>query len=116
MRLIALLAATTLSLTLAGCSKPTQDKTGDDLKAVGHEISAAAKNVAATPAVQAVGSDIKQGAAAAADKTKEAAKDAGAQIKVGAEKAGAEIKAGADKAADKTDAALNKANADSTRK
>ena len=83
MRLIAILAATTLSLTLAGCSKPTQDKTGEDLKAVGHEISAAAKNVAATPAVQAVGSDIKQGAA---------------------------------EAADKTDAALNKANADSTRK
>ena len=115
MRATAALTIAALSLSLAACSKPTQDKTGEDLKAVGHEIGAAAKEVAATPAVKAVGSDLKEGAAEAADKTKEVAKQAGAELKVGAEKAGSEIKGSADKAADKTDAALNKANADSKR-
>ena len=111
MRLTAVLALTTLSLIAAACSKPTQDKAGADFKAVGHEIGDAAKDVAATPAVKAVGDDIKQGASEAADKTGEVAKKAGTEIKEGAQKVGADIKAGADKAADKTDVALKKADA-----
>jgi hypothetical protein len=87
-----------LWLALAACSKATQDKTGNDLKAVGSEVGAAAKDVAATPAVKDLGSDIKQGTKEAADKTKDAAGKAGEQLKAGAKDAGA-----------KTDDALNKA-------
>jgi ribosomal protein L12E/L44/L45/RPP1/RPP2 len=85
-------------LALAACSKATQDKTGQDLKAVGSEVGAAAKDVAATPAVKDLGSDIKQGTQEAAAKTKVAADKAGEQLKAGAKDAGA-----------KTDEALNKA-------
>jgi hypothetical protein len=87
-----------LWLALAACSKATQDKTGQDLKAVGSEVGAAAKGVAATPAVKDLGSDIKQGTEEAAAKTKDAAGKAGEQLKAGAKDAGA-----------KTDDALNKA-------
>jgi hypothetical protein len=105
---IALLSAVAVALALSACSKPTQDKTSSDLKAAGHEIGSAVKDVAATPALKAVGSDIKQGAHEAADKTKAAAHDAGPELKQagndlkdGAHKAGADIKSGTDKAADK---------------
>jgi hypothetical protein len=87
-----------LWLALAACSKATQDKTGQDLKAVGSEVGAAAKDVAATPAVKDLGSDLKQGTQEAAAKTKVAADKAGEQLKAGAKDAGA-----------KTDDALNKA-------
>jgi len=85
-------------LALAGCSKPTQDKTAQDLKAVGSEVGSAAKQVAATPAAKALGSDIKQGTQEAAAKTKAAADQAGEKLKEGAKDAGA-----------KTDQALNNA-------
>jgi len=94
-----------LWLALAACSKATQDKTGQDLKAVGSEVGAAAKGVAATPAVKDLGSDIKQGTEEAAAKTK-----------VAADKAGEELKAGAKDAGAKTDAALNKAKDDVSKK
>ncbi|MFI4965337.1 MAG: hypothetical protein ACHP9T_08225 [Caulobacterales bacterium] len=100
-----------LWLAVAGCSKPTQDKTAQDLKAVGSEVGAAAKDVAATPAVKSLGSDIKQGTQEAAAKTKVAADQAGAKLKAGAEKTGDELKSDAKDAGAKTDAALNKANA-----
>ena len=111
MRVIA--AATLgLALAIAGCSKPTQEKTSADLKAAAGEVGDAAKQVAATPELKAVGSDIKQGAAEAADKTKEAAgkageklKEAGSDLKAGAQKAGSDLKTGADKAGDKVDEA-----------
>jgi hypothetical protein len=96
-------------LAVAACSKPTQDKTSQDLKAVGSEVGAAAKQVAGTPAVKELGSDIKQGANEAAAKTKVAADQAGDKLKAGAEKAGDQIKSGAKDAGAKTDAALNKA-------
>jgi hypothetical protein len=99
-------------LAVAACSKPTQDKTSQDLKAVGSEVGAAAKSVAATPAVKDLGSDIKQGANEAAAKTKVAADEAGEKLKAGAAKAGDDIKSSAKDAGAKTDAALNKANAD----
>src|SRR6185312_3034353 len=85
-------------LAVAACSKPTQEKTSADLKAVGSEVGAAAKDVAATPAVKELGADIKQSASEAAAKTK-----------VAADTAGDKLKAGANDAGDKTDAALNKA-------
>ena len=111
MRVIA--AATLgLALAIAGCTKPTQEKTSADLKAAAGEVGDAAKQVAATPELKAVGSDIKQGAAEAADKTKEAAGKAGEKLKAGAEKAGAEIKEGAKTVGAKTDTALNQANED----
>ncbi len=103
-------------LAVAACSKPTQDKTSQDLKAVGSEVGAAAKQVAATPAVKELGSDIKQGANEAAAKTKVAADEAGDKLKAGAAKAGEDIKSSAKDAGAKTDAALNKANADSQKK
>jgi hypothetical protein len=87
-----------LWLAVAACSKATQDKTGQDLKAVGSDAAAAAKDVAAAPAMKNLGSDIKQGASEAADKTKVAADKAGEKLKESAKDAGA-----------KTDAALNKA-------
>jgi hypothetical protein len=96
-------------LAVAACSKPTQDKTSQDLKAVGSEVGAAAKQVAGTSAVKELGSDIKQGANEAAAKTKVAADQAGDKLKAGADKAGDQIKAGAKDAGAKTDAALNKA-------
>ena len=98
-----------LWLALVSCSKATQDKTGQDLKAVGSEVGAAAKDVAATPAVKDLGSDVKQGAQEAAAKTKVAADQAGEKLKAGAADAGDKLKAGAKDAGDKTDAALNKA-------
>ena len=96
-------------LAVAACSKPTQEKTSADLKAVGSDAATAAKDVAASPAVKELGADIKQGANEAAAKTKVAADEAGSKLKAGADKAGEKIKAGAKDAGDKTDAALNKA-------
>jgi predicted small secreted protein len=96
-------------LALAACSKATQDKTGQDIKAVGSEVGAAAKDVAATSAVKDLGSDIKQGTQEAAAKTKVAADEAGDKLKAGAADAGEKLKAGAKDAGAKTDAALNKA-------
>ncbi len=81
-------------LALAACSQPTQDKTTQDLKTVGSDVGAAAKDVAAAPAVKELGSDIKQGA----------------------REAGHELKEGAKTAGEKTDAALNKANDDASKK
>jgi hypothetical protein len=93
-----------LWLAVAACSKPTQEKTSEDLKAVGSQVGQAAKDVAATPAVKELGSDIKQGASEAAAKTK-----------VAADQASDKLKASAQNAAEKTDNALNKA-ADSAAK
>jgi hypothetical protein len=101
MRTIAAIGLLGLTLAFAGCSKPTQEKTSEDLKAAGKEVGAAVKEVAATPAMKAVGSDIKQGVEEAGDK-----------LEAGAKKAGAELKQGAKKAGDKTEAALNDANND----
>jgi hypothetical protein len=98
MRTFVVAAVLGLAFAVAGCSKPTQDKTAQDLKAVGGEVGSAAKQVADTPAAKALGSDIKQGAQEAAAKTKEAASDAGDKLKAGAKDAGA-----------KTDKALNDA-------
>ena len=98
MRVILNAAGLGICLAIAGCSQPTQDKTSADLKAAASQVKDAAKEVAATPEMQAVGADIKQGASEAGDKLKE-----------GAEKAGDQIKEGAQKAGDKTEAALNKA-------
>jgi hypothetical protein len=96
-------------LALAACSKPTQDKTSNDLKAVGSDAAAAAKDVAGAPAMKQLGSDIKQGTEEAAAKTKVAADEAGEKLKAGAQDAGAKLKSDAKTAGDKTDAALNKA-------
>ena len=111
MRII-MAASLGLALAIAGCSKPTQDKTSADLKAAGKEVGAAAKDVAATPAMKAVGADIKEGAAEAGAKTKEAAgkageklKEAGGDLAVSAKKAGSDLKVGADKAETKLDEA-----------
>ena len=112
MRTLTVVAALGVCLAIAGCSKSTQEKTGQDLKAVGSEVGAAAKDVAATPAVKDLGTDIKQGTQEAAAKTKAAADEAGDKLKAGADKAGADIKSGAKDAGDKTDAALNKAKED----
>jgi|SRR6185369_7940209 ElaB/YqjD/DUF883 family membrane-anchored ribosome-binding protein len=101
-----------ICLAIVGCSQPTQEKTSADLKAAAGQVGDAAKDVAATPEVKAVGSDIKQGAAEAGDKLEAATDKAGEKLKEGAAKAGAEIKEGAKAAGDKTDAALNKANED----
>ena len=98
MRMLVTAAALGALLAVAGCSKPTQDKTAQDLKAVGSEVGSAAKQVADTPAAKSLGSDIKQGASEAAEKTKEAAGHAGETLKEGAKDAGA-----------KTDKALNDA-------
>ncbi|MDB5464022.1 MAG: cell surface protein [Phenylobacterium sp.] len=98
-----------LWLSVAACSKPTQDKTSQDLKAVGSEVGAAAKQVAGTPAVKELGSDLKQGANEAAAKTKVAADEAGDKLKAGAAKAGSDLKSSAKDAGAKTDAALNNA-------
>jgi len=105
-----------LWLAVAACSKATQDKTSQDLKAVGSEVGAAAKGVAATPAVKDLGSDIKQGTQEAAAKTAVAADQAGEKLKEGAKDAGTKLKEGAKTAGDKTDAALNKAKDDVSKK
>ena len=99
-----------LCFAVAGCSKPTQDKTAQDLKAVGSEVGSAAKQVANTSAAKELGSDIKQGTQEAAEKTKQAASEAGDKLKAGAADAGDKLKAGAKEAGAKTDQALNNAN------
>lgn len=115
MRKTIILTAVAVGLVLAACSKPTQEKTSADLKAVGSDMSAASKDVVHSDAVTAVGSDIKQGAAEAGDKTRDAADKAGEKLKAAgsdlgesARKAGADIKAGARKADAKVDDAVNK--------
>ena len=105
-----------LWLAVAACSKATQDKTGQDIKAVGSEVSNAAKDVAATPAMKDLGADIKQVTQEAAAKTAVAADQAGEQLKASAKDAGAKLKEGAKSAGDKTDAALNKARDDVQKK
>jgi hypothetical protein len=99
MRTIVTAIAIVALLGVAGCSKPTQDKTSQDLKAVGSEVKDAAKQVADTPAAKSLGSDLKQGTQEAAANTKDAASEAGDKLKEGAKDAGA-----------KTDQALNTAN------
>lgn len=109
MRTLTLVAALGVCLAIAGCSKSTENRTGQDLKAVGSDAAAAAKDVADAPAAKDLGADIKQGTQEAADKTKVAADEAGAKLKVAAQKAGADIKSDARDAAAKTDAAVDKA-------
>jgi hypothetical protein len=89
-----------LWLAVAACSKPTQEKTTDDLKSVGSQVGQAAKDVAATPAVKDLGSDIKQGASEAAAKTKVAADQAGDKLKADAQTAAQKTSDALDKAAD----------------
>jgi len=109
MRIILNAVGLGVCLAIVGCSQPTQDKTNADLKAAASEVKDAAKDVAATPEVKALGADIKQGASEAGDKLEAATDKAGEKLKAGAEKAGDQIKEGAQKAGDKTDAALNNA-------
>ena len=109
MRIILNAVGLGICLAIVGCSQPTQDKTSADLKAAAGQVGDAAKEVAATPEVKAVGADIKQGASEAGDKLEAATDKAGEKLKEGAAKAGDQIKEGAKKAGDKTDAALNDA-------
>ena len=109
MRILTTALALGACLTIAACSKSTQEKTSDDLKAVGHDAAAAAKDVTSAPAAKELGADLKQGTQEAAAKTRVAADEAGDKLEAGAKKAGAQLKAGAKEAGEKTDAALNKA-------
>jgi hypothetical protein len=109
MRTLTAAVLLTACLAIAGCSKSTQEKTGQDLKAVGSDAASAAKDVANAPAAKDLGSDIKRGTEEAAAKTKEAATQAGEKLKSGTEKAASDIKSGTDKAAAKTDAAVDHA-------
>ena len=98
MRTLIVVTLVGIGLAVAGCSKPTQDKTGQDLKAVGSEVGSAAKQVANAPAAKALGTDFKQGANELAAGAKEAT-----------QKASSKVEAGAKDAADKTGNALNTA-------
>ncbi len=69
-----------IAMSCVACSKADVNKTSSDLKAAGSEI----KN---SPAVKALGTDIKV-----------AAKHTGAELKVGAEKAKVELSKAGDKA------------------
>jgi hypothetical protein len=109
MRTLTIMAALGACLAMAACSKPTQEKTSEDLKAIGSDAATAAKDVAHAPAVKELGADIKQGTQEAAAKTKAATDEAGAKLEASAKDAGAKLKAGAKDAGAKTDAALNKA-------
>lgn len=109
MRTLTLAILLSAGLALAACSKSTQEKTGQDLKAVGSDAASAAKDVANAPAAKELGSDLKEGTKEAAAKTKEAADQAGEKLKAGTEKAASDIKSGTDKAAAKTDAAVDHA-------
>lgn len=96
-------------LALAACSKSTQDRTGQDLKAIGSDTAAAAKSVAGAAPVKDLGADIKQGAGEAADKTKLAARQAGDKLKAGADEVGGKLKSDAKAAAARTEDAASKA-------
>ena len=99
MRTLTLVVLLSAGLAVAACSKSTQEKAGQDLKAVGSDAASAAKDVANAPATKELGADIKQGTKEAAAKTKEAADQAGEKLKSGTEKAAADIKSGTAKAA-----------------
>jgi hypothetical protein len=103
MRSLFTAAALVALLAVAGCSKPTQDKTAQDLKAVGSEVGSAAKQVADTPAAKSLGSDLKEGASEAAEKTKAAASEAGDKLKAGAKDAGAKTDKAVNEAKDKAE-------------
>jgi hypothetical protein len=98
MRMLFVVALAGIGLAAAGCSKPTEEKTSQDLKAVGSEVGSAAKQVANAPAAKALGADFKQGANELAAGAKEAT-----------QKAGSKVEAGAKDAAAKTGDALNTA-------
>ena len=98
MRSLFVVALLGIGLAAAGCSKPTQEKTTEDIKAVGSDVGSAAKKVADAPAAKALGTDFKQGANELAAGAKEAT-----------QKASSKVEAGAKDAADKTGNALNTA-------
>ena len=103
MRTVIAITLAGLCLAAAACSKPTQEKTAQDLKAVGSDTADAAKTVANAPAAKSLGSDLEQGAEEAAEKTREAAGKAGEKLKAGAKAAG-------DKTGDALSAAQNAAS------
>jgi hypothetical protein len=104
------------SLAIAACSKTDQQKAGDDAKAAAAKMGDAAKDVAKSDEVKAVGSDIKTAAGDAADATTAAAKDAAAKTGAAAKDMAADVKQNTAEATAnmdaKLDAAATKAKAD----
>ena len=98
------------ALSLAACSPQHQEKAKADTQAAAAKVGDAAKEVAASPEVKAVGSDIKVGAAEAAQATKEATQEAAVQAGDAAKDLAADVRKSAAEA--RQNAAEAKARAD----
>ncbi len=88
MRKVLIIAIASLGLMAAACSKATQEKTSEDVKAAGTKTGDAIKDVATSPEVKSVGSDIK----AAAHETADAAKDVAGQAKTAGKDIAADVR------------------------
>ncbi|WP_421934171.1 hypothetical protein [Phenylobacterium sp.] len=95
-------------LALTACSKSEQAQTGEHAKAAAAKIGEATKEVATSPEMKDLGTDVKEGAVEAGAVAKDALTTAGAELKAGAAKAGDK----AQDAAATADAKIDKAAAD----
>ena len=81
MRKVLIVAMASLGLMASACTKATQEKTSEDVKAAGAKTGDALKDVAASPEMKSVGTDIKNAAHETADAAKVATKDLATDIK-----------------------------------
>ena len=112
MRHALVISAAIAALSLAACSKSEQAQTGEHAKAAAQKIGEATKDVATSPEMKELGTDVKEGAKAAGAVAKDALSTAGAELKEGAAKAGDKAK----DAAATADAKIDKAAADAKKK
>jgi predicted small secreted protein len=109
MRKSLILTLACAGLAIAACSKNDQQKAGEDAKAAAAKVGDAAKDVAHSDEVKAVGSDIKAAAGDAAAVTAEAAKDAAAKTGAAAKDVAADVKQNTAEATANMDARLDAA-------
>ncbi len=81
MRKVLIIAIASLGLMASACTKATQEKTSQDVKAAGAKTGEAIKDVAASPEMKSVGADLKDAAHETADAAKVATKDVAADLK-----------------------------------
>ncbi len=93
--------AVLLTLSCVACSKADVNKTSSDLKAAGTEIKD-------SPAVKALGSDIKVAAKHTGEELKVGADKAKVELSKAGDKAKHDLKDAGDKAKEKTDQATHK--------
>ena len=88
MRKLIIVAVATLGLMASACTKATQDKASEDTKAAAARTGDAIKDVATSPEMKSVGTDIKT----AAHETAVAAKDVAGEAKTAGKDIASDVK------------------------